>query len=161
MNPDSIGRRDEALSFLVNHETGVLSTVSPEGKPRARHVYYTCDDAFTIFFITLASTRKVADLKTHPYAAFVVSETDVARTLQIEGDIDDVTDTETMNPMITAFIRSLTSPDRKHGIPLEHLDAATIKLYRLTPTWLRWGDFTFARGEDKVFTQIDPSIDAQ
>jgi general stress protein 26 len=157
MNPDAEVRREEALSFLVNHDSGVLSTVSKEGKPRSRMVYYTCDDSFNIFFITLESTRKVADLKANPYASFIIAETDMPRTLQVEGTIHDVTDTETMNPMITSFIRSLSSPERKHGIPLEHLNAATIKLYRINPSWLRWGDFTFARGEDKVFTLIDPT----
>lgn len=160
MHPDTEGLRDEALSFLVNHETGVIATISGEGKPRARLVYYTCDDAFNIFFITLDSTRKAADLAKNPVAAFVVSETDMPRTLQVEGPVQDLTDTETMNPMITDFIRSLTSNERKHGIPIAHLDAATIKLYRLTPSWLRWGDFTFAVGEDKVFTQIDPTLPA-
>lgn len=155
MTLDTEGKRDEALSFLVDHETGVLSTVS-DGKSHSRLVYYTCDDSFTIFFLTLANTRKVADLKENPHASFVVSEIDIPRTLQVEGTVEDLTEVATMNPLLTNFVQELMSKRRRYGLPLEHFDAAVVKLYQLTPSWVRWGDFTFGRGTDKVLTSIDP-----
>ena len=156
MNTDAQGIRDEALSFLVDHDAGVLSTVSG-GAPRSRLVYYTCDDAFNIFFITLANTRKVADLAGSPHASFVVSELETPRTLQLEGTVADLTETATMNPLLLNFIRTLMEKDG-HGIPLEHFDAAAIKLYQFTPAWVRWGDFAYRLGTDNVFTLIDPEI---
>jgi len=156
MTLDAEGKRDEARSFLGDQETGVLSTVS-DGKSRSRLVYYTCDDSFTIFFLTLANTRKVADLAQNPHASFVVSEIDIPRTLQVEGTVEDVTEVATMNPLLTNFVQELMSKRRRYGLPLEHFDTAVVKLYQLTPSWVRWGDFTFGRGTDNVLTLIDPS----
>jgi len=119
-------------------------------------VYYTCDSEFKIYFMTLANTRKASDLATHARAAFVVSQTDMPRTIQLEGSVEDLTDTATNDPLLTDFVRSLM----KHstfGIPLERFDTAVLKLYRLSPSWVRWGDFTFGQGTDQVLTQIDPT----
>ncbi len=155
METTSEGKRDEALSFLVGHTNGVLSTVSPEGRPRARLLYYACDDSFQIYFITLAHTRKVADLAQNPHAAFVVSETDAPRTLQLEGTITDLTDTATIDPTLADLVNVLMS-NTKYGAPLTRFDSSTLKFYRLTPDWVRWGDFTFGRGTDAVLTEINP-----
>ena len=157
MNPDTEGKRDEALSFLVDHPTGVLSTVTADGQPRARLIYYTCDDAFNVFFITLKSTRKVTDIAANNKAAFVVSETEIPRTLQMEGTIADLTDTATVDPLLADFVHTLMS-HTKYGIPLSHFDASELHFYKLTPEWVRWGDFTFGKGTDQVLTTIDPAI---
>jgi general stress protein 26 len=155
MDQDANGKRDEALSFLVGHSTGVLATVSKEGKPRARLVYYASDDAFRVHFITLANTRKAEDLAAHSHAAFVVAEAAAPRTVQIEGAVEDLTDSATVDPMLADFVRMLMSNTR-FGAPLARFDTATLKFYRLTPDWVRWGDFTFGRGTDTVLTVINP-----
>ncbi|HWH16367.1 MAG TPA: pyridoxamine 5'-phosphate oxidase family protein [Candidatus Paceibacterota bacterium] len=153
MEPASPEAKNEALSFLANHEAGVLATLSTQQEVRARLVYYAADDAFNIYFLTLNDTRKVADLRTHSRAAFVVSSTEPPRTLQIEGEVADLTDSATLDPFLSEFVHKLMAHE-KYGIPLSHLDASTIRFYRLTPTWVRWGDFTEGPGSDKVFAEI-------
>jgi uncharacterized pyridoxamine 5'-phosphate oxidase family protein len=148
MNPNTEGKREEALSFLVNHDAGVLATLSPASEPRARLVYYTCDDAFNVYFMTLKNTRKVSDVAANPHAAFVVSEMDVPRTLQIEGTVED--------PLLVDFMHRLMS-HTAYNIPISHFDASEFTFFRLTPTWVRWGDFTFGQGTDNVLTEIDPN----
>lgn len=156
MDHDTTGARDEALSFLVNHDTGVLATVSGSGEPRARMVYYTCDDFFNVYFITLTKTRKTGDLASHPRAAFVVAETDIPRTLQLEGVVSDLTETATNDAMLVGFIRRLMDV-KPYGIPLSHFDASAMRFYRLAPNWVRWGDFTFGQGTEEVLSEIDPA----
>lgn len=146
-------KRDAALTFAVNHSVGVLSTISPEGNPRSRVMYYTCDDSFNIYFLTLADTRKVADIAVHPYAAFVVSESTIPRTLQLEGAVTDLTERATLNPLMTNFIKSLMA-HAPFGAPIEHFDASAMKWYQLTPTWIRWGDFTLDQGTDTVLSEL-------
>jgi general stress protein 26 len=155
METDAAGKRDEALSFLTGHTTGVLATVSASGKPRARLVYYTSDDSFQVYFITLANTRKAADIAANPHAAFVVAETEAPRTLQVEGVITDLTETAEVDPMLSDFVRMLMSHTR-FGVPLARFDASELRFYRLSPDWVRWGNFTFGRGTDAVLTEIDP-----
>lgn len=147
------GKREEALSFLFAHTSGILATVSPEGNPHARLMYYTCDDFFNIYFLTVANTRKAGDIAAHPRAAFVISELEMPRTLQLEGTVENLTDTAVIDPLLTDFVHTLTSV-KPYGIPLERFDTGTLAFYRITPDWIRWGDFTFGRGSDNVFTEI-------
>jgi general stress protein 26 len=155
MNQDENGKREEALSFLIGHSTGVLATVGKDSQPRARLVYYAADDAFRVHFITLANTRKAEDIAENPRAAFVVAETDAPRTIQLEGAVEDLTDTATIDPVLADLVNTLMSNTR-FGAPLTRFDTAKLKFYRVTPDWVRWGDFTFGRGSDNVFTAINP-----
>jgi general stress protein 26 len=154
MNADQERKREEALSFLVDHDAGVLATLSRQNEVSARLVYYTCDDAFNVYFLTLKDTRKVADLTANPQAAFVVSEMEIPRTIQMEGRVEDLTDSATVDPLLSDFVRRLRSHE-KYGIPLTRLDASELKFFRLTPTRVRWGDYTFGQGTDAVLTDID------
>lgn len=156
MEQDPTGKREEALSFLVNNETGVLATISSEGTPHARLVYYTSDDSFNVYFLTLANTRKVADMTANAQVAFTVTQTDIPRTLQIEGTVTDLTETATNDPLLVNFVHLLTSK-KTYGIPVEHLDASVIRFYKISPTWIRWGDFTFGEGTEAVLTSISVS----
>jgi general stress protein 26 len=155
MKQDIEGKRDDALSFLVNHDAGVLATLSPADETHARLVYYTCDDAFNVYFLTLRNTRKVSDLASNPQAAFVVSEIGELRTIQIEGIVEDLTESAIIDPLLTGFVHRLMS-HTKYGIPLTRLDGSELKFYKLTPSWVRWGDFTFGQGTDNVLTEINP-----
>lgn len=158
MEQDPLEKRDDALTFLVGHVTGVLATHSTGvagGTPRARLVYYTCDDAFNVYFITLANTRKVEDLGKDPHAAFVVAEPEIPRTIQMEGIVTDLTESATIDPMLSDLMHTLMSNEH-YGAPLARFDTSTLKFYRLSPTWVRWGDFTFGHGTDKVLSEIDP-----
>jgi general stress protein 26 len=155
MEKDLKEKREEALSFLVDHDAGVLATLSGTGELHARLVYYTCDDSFNVYFMTLKNTRKVSDVAFNPHVAFVVSEMERPRTLQIEGIVTDLTDSATLNPLLSDFIQRLMA-HTKYGIPLAHFDESEIKFYRLTPDWVRWGDFTFGQGTDEVLTEVDP-----
>ena len=153
MNTDTAGKREEALSFLINNETGVLATLSGEGTPRARMVYYTADDNFNVYFLTLANTRKVADMTANAHVAFVIAQTDIPHTLQIEGSVTDLTDSATNDPLLVNFVKMISSKT-EYGIPAEHMDSAVIRFFKITPEWVRWGDFTFGQGTDKVLTEI-------
>jgi general stress protein 26 len=152
---DVLTKRDEALAFLWGHTTGTLATVSSEGRPHARLVYYTCDDSFNIYFITLANTRKAQDLTADPRAAFAVAEVETPKTLQMEGTVADLTDTATIDPVLANLVEVLMS-NKNYGAPLTRFDTSALKFYRLTPDWVRWGDFTHGYGSDAVLTQIDP-----
>ncbi len=143
-----------AFAFLNEHTAGVLSTLSADGAPHARTIYYAADDAFAIYFMTLTGTRKIDDINGDGRAAFVVSSEDKPRTLQIEGTIANLTETATITPVV----RRLSDIMQAKGFlsaPLTHLDPGhSIVFYKLTPTWVRFGDFTDGIGDKIVFTEI-------
>jgi general stress protein 26 len=148
-------KRRDALTFLKSHKTGVLSTLSPEGHPRARTIYYSCDDAFNIFFITLTDTRKVKDITAHEQVAFVVSAEDVPQTLQLEGTAEDQTEVAVLDENIAEITKHWLS-NTAYRAPLTHFDPGIIRYYRITPTWVRWGDFRTGEGTSEVLTIIHP-----
>jgi general stress protein 26 len=151
-SPDT---RSAALAFLTENDLAALSTVSSEGGPRSRLVYYAADDAFSVYFLSLANTRKVADIRANPKAAFVVMSDDKHRTLQIEGSFEEITDTATFGPILSELTKHLF-PKGEESAPVAHLDEARPVFFKLVPSWVRFGDFTLAKGSSDAFAEINP-----
>jgi len=152
MNP--LQARADALAFLKRNFIATIATVSAAGNPQASLVYYACDDNFTIYFSTLMSTRKYANVLAHPRAAFTVATIDVPQTLQLEGDVSVVTNQAQLEENVARLIEPLTS-NQNYQWPMAKLDGAVVALLRFTPAWARWGDFAnFAKDSAAVFTEI-------
>jgi len=147
--------KDEALTFLKAHSLATLATISPEGNPHARIVYYASDDAFNVYFLSLANTRKVADIRVNPKAAVVISDDDKQHMLQIEGVFEEMTDTATFGPIITKLSQNLFPEDGPEA-PVTHMDKAKPVFFKLAPTWVRWSNFTLGRSSAEVFAEIVP-----
>ncbi len=142
-----------ALSFLEDRTVGTLATVSAEGLPRARTVYYVSNELFEIFFFTLAGTRKVEDINANHLAAFVVSDGNLPQTLQLEGVLTELPDSSVADPQMQQLFDVLTARGSDFA-PLAHLDASRVLFYKLTPTWVRFGDFVRKNSTDEVLTEI-------
>ncbi|MBU0750192.1 pyridoxamine 5'-phosphate oxidase family protein [Patescibacteria group bacterium] len=146
-------KTEAALAFLQSHRSGVLATLSPEGAPHARLLYFSADKDFNIHFLTLSTTRKVKDIETDPRAAFVVAAEDVPQTLQIQGVLEDRTDTAVNDPIVNHLFDNLKS-NTTYFAPLTRFDPGKVFFYRLKPTSVRWGDFTHGHSTDEVFTEL-------
>lgn len=147
-------KRAGALEFLKSRKTGVLSTLSKTQEPRARLVYFSSGDDFTIYFLTFANTRKVEDLKAYPKAAFTVSDEEVPRTLQIEGDAVDITNSPVDDAIIEKLFDNLHM-NAKYYAPIARFDRNDIRFFRLTPTWVRFGNFTEGHSTKEVLFEVD------
>jgi hypothetical protein len=104
--------------------------------------------------MTLTGTRKVIDIESNTHAAFVVSSEEAPQTLQIEGTLSDLTETA----VIDSVTRALIAKTQERGssfAPLTHFDSGQVRFYKLTPTWVRWGDFTDGFGSDKSLFEIE------
>lgn len=148
MNEEQI--KQLALDFLKKEKTGVLATATTDGVPHAALLYYVCDDAFTIYFSTLSSTRKFEVLSKNPRAAFAVTTIDVPQTLQMEGIVSEVEEDEKLKLGFSSLIEILES-NTLYGWPITKMHEGKVVLMKLTPTWIRWGDFTVS---DSVFKEI-------
>lgn len=154
MDSDQDRAHVDALAFLKRHKTGVLSTVSAQGDARSRLVHYVCDEQFHIYFSTLASTRKVADISTHPQASFVVATEDVPQTIQLEGIVSEITDEQKIERELSQLVEVLMSNTAFHW-PTLKLDQGELKLMEIIPSWIRWADYAFAeKGTEHVFKEI-------
>lgn len=146
--------KKEALAFAKSQETGVLATIHADGRPAARLVYYTCDEDLNLYFITLSNTRKVSDMEKDPRAAFVISTLETPLTLQIEGEVEDVTETATNDSMLEEFVHKLTS-HTTYNIPLTHMDTGELRFFRLKSSWIRFGNFTSGERSADVFSTVE------
>ncbi|MEO6536376.1 MAG: pyridoxamine 5'-phosphate oxidase family protein [Candidatus Paceibacterota bacterium] len=146
-------QREAALSFLTSNSIGALATVSTEGTPRVRLVYYATDPDFSIYFLSLENTRKTIDIRSNTKAAFVVSSNDSHHTLQIEGLFEEMTDTATFGPVIDSLTKHLF-PENDISAPITHLDKSKPVFFKLSPTWIRWGDFSKGTTSEEVFFEL-------
>ena len=145
--------KQTALTFLKDRTLGTLATLSGDGTPRARTIHYVASDAFEIYFITLAGTRKVEDINANHLGSFVVYDDAVPRTVQIEGTISEQADTTIGDPYMQQLLGILEAKG-DHFAPLTHLDANTVLFYKLTPTWVRYGNFAGTDGTDAALVEI-------
>lgn len=150
-----IDTKTQAHSFLAHNTFGSLATVSKEGTPRVRSLYYATDDTFAVYFVTLTGTRKVEDLAHNTSAAFVVSDENTPATLQIEGSVENITDTAVLNETVHNILATLMKKG-EHFAPVTHMDTARVEFYKLTPTWVRFGNFVIGEGNSEVFSDVLP-----
>ncbi|HVY72654.1 MAG TPA: pyridoxamine 5'-phosphate oxidase family protein [Candidatus Paceibacterota bacterium] len=146
--------RKDALAFLKRHKTGVLATRGEAVGPHASMVYYTADDDFNIYFVTLENSRKFKALSAHPQVAFVVATPDVPQTLQIEGMAVDIT-TDTQVAQKKDEIMQVLNSNPNFYAPITKMDPSEVVVVWLRPTWVRWSDFAFEEsGNQHVFKEI-------
>lgn len=155
MNTSMEEQRAAALAFLKTEELGVLATSTPEDGPSARPLYYAADDDFNVFFTTLKNTRKVADILKSGRAAFTIYDRKKPAVLEIHGTIADCTESAVIGPVITELAHRISAKG-DHFAPLTRLDSSVARFFKLTPTWIRYGDFSAGTGTDEVFTEIVP-----
>jgi general stress protein 26 len=152
---DADARRKDALGFLTRHAVGVLATVDSAGQPHASAVYYKADDDFSIYFLTLASSKKYQGMKANPKVAFTIGSSDVPKTLQMEGVAEEIQYEEDKNAKLTELVGVLMDNSKFYFPPLTQLDKAEVVLIWMQPKWARWSDFsTMQDGTDKVTFEI-------
>ncbi len=146
--------RATALAFLMRHKTGVLGTLSLEGEVHASMVYYTADEDFNVYILTLANTRKFRALQAHPQVAFTVATPDIPQTLQLEGMAMDISLDEEGAKKKEELFKVLNSNPWFYG-PITKLDPADAVVVWVRPTWIRWSDYAFEQdGSEHVFKEI-------
>ena len=127
----------------------VQASVSVRGAPQAAIVGIVVSDRFEVFFDTLTSSRKAVNLRHNSAAALVIgpAAAGAVRTVQLEGAADEPTGTELERLLELYFARF---PDGR-----ERQQWPGITYWRVSPTWLRYSDFSFDPPEIIEFTTSD------
>jgi pyridoxine/pyridoxamine 5'-phosphate oxidase len=122
----------DLVEFLRKQPWAVEATVTTAGRPQAAVIGLVVSDACELFFDTLESSRKCANLRANPHAAFVIGWDD-AQTVQLEGVADEPTGAELERLKSLYFARF---PDGR-----EREAAGGVAYFRVRPTWARYSDF--------------------
>jgi len=137
--------KSELLAFMRRHPLAVEATVSPEGAPQAAVIGVVVSDELEVFFDTLATSRKYANLKRDPRVALVMGwDLGEGCTLQLEGSAEEPLGGELERLQRLYFA---TFPD---GV--ERRAWPAIAYVRVRPSWLRFSDF---RGAAPTIVEFD------
>ena len=130
--------RTELLGFMREHWLATQASVSASGDPQAAVVGFVVTDAFELFFDTLTTSRKAANLRQHPRAAFVIGGAAPGdeRTVQLEGVCDEPAGDDLRRLKELYFVRFPDGRDRERS--------PAITYFRVRPAWIRYSDFSSA-----------------
>lgn len=128
--------REKLLAFMRQELYAVQASVSALGAPQAAIVGIVVSERFEVFFDTLASSRKALNLRCNPAAALVIGPAAAAseRTVQLEGVADEPRGADLDRLLELYFGRFPDGRERQNWPGITYV--------RVTPTWLRYSDFS-------------------
>jgi general stress protein 26 len=120
---------------MRSEKYGVQTSVAPGGMPQAAVVGFAVSDRFEIIFDTLASSRKVENLRANPAVAFVIGGTRDGdeRTVQYEGWADEPTGAE-LERLVTLYYAKFPDGRARRSWP-------GLIYVRVKPKWIRYSDY--------------------
>ena len=127
--------RADILEFMRAHSLAVQASVTATDSPQAAVVGFIITDDFEIFFDTLASTRKIANLRKNSRIALVIGglTNGDERTVQYEGIADEPNGSELERLKECYFVQFPDGRDRQTLPELTYV--------RTRPRWLRFSSF--------------------
>ncbi len=123
-------KREEIVLYLKARGYGHLATLASDGTPRVRPMALHTVYGDSLYFFTLAQTRKVAELgaSAHVEAVWLDpkenSQLRIRGKAQIENDETIIAQFKRDNPMVTEMLPS----DAQH----------LVQIYRVDPTAVEW-----------------------
>lgn len=150
--------KSEVYSIIKSLAIAVLSTVSSEGKPHAAVIYFVADEDLSFYFLTKSDTKKSQNLEAKNNAALTIIFPESPKTIQASGNVSEIEEAK----MYTQIMNKISEENAKGNNfywppPLSKLDSSgDLILYKFTPEWLRFADFTESNKEN-VFYNVIPS----
>ena len=128
--------RAHLLAFMRQERYAVQASVSASGTPQIAVIGVVVSDRFEVFFDTLDTTRKAANLRRNPAIAMALGPTAGAteRTVQLEGTADEPRGDDLQRLLALYFERFPDGRDRQRWPGIIYV--------RVTPAWLRYSDFS-------------------
>lgn len=141
--------REKLLTFMREERYAVQASVTAQGTPQAALVGVIVTERFEVFFDTLAGSRKAVNLRHNSAAALVIGSAaaDAERTVQLQGIADQPSGVQLARLLELYFSRFPDGRARQTW--------AGISYWRVSPTWLRYSDFSVDPPEIIEFTASD------
>lgn len=149
---DKEALKSEAKNFLNEQMMGVIATIGQDNTPEAASVNYLLDENWVLYIITDKDTRKVQNLRQNSKAAFVVGNTAVPHTVQIQGNVEIVEDS---NPAYEELRKKLVDSKRLINDPMYDMFGHNYVILKFTISWMRWLAFDQSNGSP-IFTELIP-----
>ncbi len=147
--------REEVYAWLTEANSGMLATVSADGEPHISTIFFVVDEDFNMYFSTKTGTRKYGDMQENNRVALAVTDERLLVTVQLRGTVTTLKEGENEKG---SFVRLMAADNRgaRWMPPISKIDAGEYVMMKITPTWLRYGDFSKGVNEKDCFVQIIP-----
>lgn len=132
---------DNAITFLKEHDTAVLSTVDREGNVHGSVVYYLVSDTNDIFILTKSETTKARNILGHDQVALTIFEAGSIQTLSIQGDAQFETNQKTKEYVFSEIVKPRLYHDEKRLPPVTQLTEGSFSIIRITPSSGKYVDY--------------------
>lgn len=136
---------DEALRFLKEHDTGVLSSLDAHGKIHGAVVYYVVDDEGHLYFTTKSETQKAFAIRGNGQVAFTVYDAPNLQTIQLEGKAAVETEQSVKEWVFSSIVRPRFTTKGTKLPPVTTIKEGAFVIIRITPERATYRDF----GADK------------
>lgn len=150
-------QKAELAKILNEQQIGVLSSIDSDNNVHGSTMFFIADELLNFFFLTKSNTRKHENIKANNRVALTVIFLRDQKTVQAEGIIEELPHgTQQFRNIISQFaVKNAEQDEISWPPPLAKLPEADLIIYRLTPDWLRFGDYTAP--DNEVLQQIIPS----
>jgi hypothetical protein len=91
-------------------------------------------------------------MKANPEVSFVIFSEKLSVTLQMQGVASVVTDISSLGDIQQALVRRITKNEQTP--PLFDLDQSVMVLMKITPTWVKFGNFSHDKELNSVYETI-------
>lgn len=130
----------EAISFLRNHELGILSSTERSGSVSGAAVYYTVYGECP-YFMTRTATRKAWNILGNQHVALTIVDEQARQTLQLQGVVETEKDELAKAEVAQKIIRARAYRDGNHLPPIMKLDGEFVT-FRIRPTRFNFTDYS-------------------
>lgn len=107
MNDESLPTKQDLLEFLDSQALCVVSTIGDNGYPNAASVAYSNNDSLEFVIGTSLLSRKAANIARNNKAAITVTDSEKRWTVQLEGNIRQLSSDEFANEYSEKHYRKL------------------------------------------------------
>lgn len=161
--PADQNTNEKLKRFLDSHAIAALSVISKDDMPYSATVYTVVDEKLNFYFMSRNNSKKTENIEKNNKAALTIFDQDNPITVQVQGHIERVENHESITNLFVKIAES--NAHEKAGFhwppPISRIDNhEDISVYKITPTWLRMGDFSGASNvlekPEEIFAQIIP-----
>ena len=143
--------REQILRLLARHRKMTLATLRPDGWPQATTVGYGNDD-LTIYFLCAPDSQKAANLARDDRVSLTIDD-DTGQVMAIEGlsmaaRAYVVTDPSEAEKALRLMMQRY--PPQEAALPVP--DAASVRIFRVTPTVISVLDYSKGFGHTDLVT---------
>lgn len=132
--------RKEA-TFLQTHELAVLSSIDADRRVTGAAVYYMFDGDM-LYIVTKEGTEKARNIIRNPEVAITITDEAALATMQIDAVASVETDNTVRQSAFDSIVKLRQYGDKKQYPPVASLNAGAYVVIRLTPTSVRYNEFS-------------------